>query len=61
MCQILANEQADDSIRMSAGLALKNTLTAKVKEKEKMFVDGIFSILKFRNLLVKRSFLKDGF
>ncbi|GAA5804019.1 armadillo-type protein [Helicostylum pulchrum] len=29
LCQILANEQSDDSIRMSAGLALKNSLTAK--------------------------------
>jgi len=30
LCQILANEQNDDQIRMSAGLAMKNTLTAKV-------------------------------
>ncbi|CAO3618140.1 unnamed protein product [Mucor fragilis] len=29
LCQILANEQNDDQIRMSAGLAMKNTLTAK--------------------------------
>lgn len=29
LCQVLANEQGDDSIRMSAGLALKNSLTAK--------------------------------
>ncbi|CEJ02610.1 hypothetical protein RMCBS344292_16610 [Rhizopus microsporus] len=29
LCQILANESADDAARMSAGLALKNSLTAK--------------------------------
>ncbi|KAI7893468.1 armadillo-type protein [Mucor mucedo] len=29
LCQILASEHSDDSIRMSAGLALKNSLTAK--------------------------------
>ncbi|KAI8384226.1 armadillo-type protein [Radiomyces spectabilis] len=29
LCQQLANEQAGDEIRMSAGLALKNSLTAK--------------------------------
>ncbi|KAI8646872.1 armadillo-type protein [Parasitella parasitica] len=29
LCQVLANEENNDQIRMSAGLALKNTLTAK--------------------------------
>jgi len=31
LCQILANEQNNEQIRMSAGLAMKNTLTAKVR------------------------------
>lgn len=29
MCQTLANEQIDDSIRMSAGLMLKNGVSSK--------------------------------
>ncbi|KAG1242858.1 hypothetical protein G6F68_016018 [Rhizopus microsporus] len=29
LCQILTNEGADDATRMSAGLAVKNSLTAK--------------------------------
>lgn len=53
LCQILANEQNDDQIRMSAGLAMKNTLTAKVsvslfgveRERERGISsrDGIFN------------------
>jgi hypothetical protein len=31
LCQALANEQVTDDIRQSAAIALKNTLTAKVR------------------------------
>lgn len=33
LCQQLANEQIDDNVRMAAGLALKNSLTAKVRSR----------------------------
>ncbi|KAI8976845.1 armadillo-type protein [Pilobolus umbonatus] len=44
MCQILANEQAEDSIRMSAGLVLKNSLTAKESSRREELIMRWLSI-----------------
>ena len=37
----MANEQADDNIRMAAGLALKNSLSAKVSLFAKLVIASI--------------------
>ncbi|OBZ82225.1 Importin subunit beta-1 [Choanephora cucurbitarum] len=58
LCQILASEQADDSIRMSAALAVKNSLTAKEYSRKEEFAKRWLSLGDELRLQIKQGVLQ---
>ncbi|KAI7907779.1 armadillo-type protein [Cokeromyces recurvatus] len=58
LCQILVNEQADDPIRMSAGLALKNSLTAKDYTRKEEFHQRWLLIAEDLRIQIKQGVLQ---